>query len=241
MKFNKRIGFISILILMLLSNLSCTPTEDDRIVYYVINPKKEKIQFFWTDQDGVPYRSIQNLKEYAEKQGKGLKFAMNGGIYLPGGDNVPEGLFIENAITQTAINLKDGTGNFYMKPNGVFYLSKNGVAEICKSEDFVMSQNIEYATQSGPLLLHNGQMHKDFKEGSSNLHVRNGVGIMPDGSVLFAISNVEINLYDFAMFFKNKGCMNALYLDGVVSRMYLPEKKWEQLDGDFGVIIGVLN
>jgi uncharacterized protein YigE (DUF2233 family) len=35
--------------------------------------------------------------------------------------------------------------------------------------------------------------------------------------------------------------MNALYLDGVVSRMYLPEKKWEQLDGDFGVIIGVLN
>ena len=226
---------------MLLSNLSCTPTEDDRIVYSVINPKRDRIQFFWTDYNGVPYRSIQNLKEYAEKQGKELKFAMNGGIYLPGGNNMPEGLFIENAITQTAINLKDGNGNFYMKPNGVFYLLKNGEAKICMSEDFVMSQDVEYATQSGPLLLHDGQLHNKINEGATSLKIRNGVGIMPDGSILFAISKEEINFYDFAMFFKNKGCMNALYLDGVVSRMYLPEKKWEQLDGDFGVIIGVLN
>jgi uncharacterized protein YigE (DUF2233 family) len=142
--------------------------------------------------------------------------------------------------TQTAINLKNGNGNFYMKPNGVFYLSKSGEAKICMSEDFVMSQDVEYATQSGPLLLHNGQIHNKINEGSPNLKIRNGVGIMPDGNILFAISKEEINFYDFAMFFKNKGCMNALYLDGVVSRMYLPEKKWEQLDGDFGVIIGVL-
>ncbi len=39
--------------------------------------------------------------------------------------------------------------------------------------------------------------------------------------------------------FKTLGCINALYLDGFVSRMYLPEEKWMQTDGDFGVLIGV--
>jgi uncharacterized protein YigE (DUF2233 family) len=36
------------------------------------------------------------------------------------------------------------------------------------------------------------------------------------------------------------GCRNALYLDGFVSRCYLPEKNLTQLDGDFGVMIGVV-
>lgn len=51
------------------------------------------------------------------------------------------------------------------------------------------------------------------------------------------MSKQKINFYDFATFFKNKGCENALYLDGYVSRIYLPSKNWKQLDGNFGVII----
>jgi uncharacterized protein YigE (DUF2233 family) len=56
---------------------------------------------------------------------------------------------------------------------------------------------------------------------------------------MFAISRKEVSFYDFALYFKNSGCRNALYLDGFVSRMYLPEKNIEHLDGEFGVIIGV--
>jgi uncharacterized protein YigE (DUF2233 family) len=51
------------------------------------------------------------------------------------------------------------------------------------------------------------------------------------------MSKDSITLYDFADFFKGVGCKNALYLDGFVSRTYLPKKNWEQLDGNFGVII----
>lgn len=47
-----------------------------------------------------------------------------------------------------------------------------------------------------------------------------------------------VNFYDFATFFKNQHCDYPLYLDGFVSRTYLPEKNWIQLDGSFGVIIG---
>ena len=53
------------------------------------------------------------------------------------------------------------------------------------------------------------------------------------------MSKSGINFYDFANYFKSIGCKNALYLDGFVSRTYLPEKKWIQTDGNFGVIIGV--
>ena len=77
------------------------------------------------------------------------------------------------------------------------------------------------------------------KRHSTNLNIRNGVGILPNNQIVFAISKKEINFYDFAEYFKNLGCKNALYLDGFVSRTYLPEKNWEQIDGNFGAIIGV--
>ena len=38
---------------------------------------------------------------------------------------------------------------------------------------------------------------------------------------------------------KSWGVKNALYLDGFVSRAYLPQQNWTQTDGNFGVIIGV--
>ncbi|WP_242604841.1 phosphodiester glycosidase family protein [Flavobacterium subsaxonicum] len=53
------------------------------------------------------------------------------------------------------------------------------------------------------------------------------------------MSKEPINFYDFAQYFKDMGCNNALYLDGYVSRTYLPEQNWIQADGNFGVIIGV--
>lgn len=74
---------------------------------------------------------------------------------------------------------------------------------------------------------------------SANVNIRNGVGILPDGNVLFAMSKTEVNFYDFARFFKDKGCTNALYLDGFVSRAYAPSENWQQIDGNFGVMIGV--
>ena len=52
---------------------------------------------------------------------------------------------------------------------------------------------------------------------------------------------LKINFYDFATYFKSLGCENALYLDGFVSKTYLPEKDWKQTNGRFGVIIGETN
>ena len=89
------------------------------------------------------------------------------------------------------------------------------------------------------MLVVDGKINPLFEQGSKNLNIRNGVGVLPDNKLLFAMSRYEINFYDFANYFKKMGCKNALYLDGFVSRTYLPEKNWLQLDGNFGVIIGV--
>ncbi len=83
----------------------------------------------------------------------------------------------------------------------------------------------------------NGKINNAFTKGSENLNIRNGVGILPNGNVVFAMSKKMIFFYDFANYFKYLGCKKALYLDGYVSRMYLPSKSYNDLGGDFGVII----
>jgi len=162
---------------------------------------------------------------------------MNAGMYKQ--DYSPQGLFIENKKLLHPLDTSSGTGNFYLKPNGVFYITFDNTAIICTTTDFKDYGQIKYATQSGPMLLIDGQIHSAFKEGSTNLNIRNGVGILPDNTLVFAMSKKEINFYDFANYFKTLGCKNALYLDGLVSRTYLPAKNWTQIDGNFGVIIGV--
>lgn len=214
---------------------ACSGTNSESgFVSYRVDPGKQEIRLYWKDDDGRPFGSIGNLKAWLLKKNKKLLFAMNGGMFAP--DNSPVGLFIRNGKLAHPLDTLSGKGNFYLRPNGVFYLTYSNKANIVRSEVF-KNGGVKYATQSGPMLLTGGQIHPAFKEGSQNLNVRNGVGILADGSVLFAMSKEPINFYDFALFFKKHGCRNALYLDGLVSRTYLPEQHWEQLDGNFGVII----
>jgi uncharacterized protein YigE (DUF2233 family) len=232
---DKHILVAGIIFLFFSVGTSPIQEKDSRFLHFVTDPSS--IKFYWKDDNGHILRSIQNLKQFIEAKNQELKFAMNGGMYLK--DNSPQGLFIQNHATFTPLDTLSGTGNFYLKPNGVFYLTNDNKAIVCQSKEFIDDGKISFATQSGPMLLIDGQIHQAFKKGSVNLNIRNGVGILPDNRVVFVMSKQEVNFYDFANFFKSLGCTNALYLDGFVSRTYLPDESWEQLDGNFGVIIGV--
>lgn len=235
--------FLSFTILALLavalSAFISRKSQNENILSYSINPKTQELKFYWKDDKGQLFRSIQNLKTYLEKKDQTLIFAMNAGMYTK--DNSPQGLYIENAVIKAQLDTTKGAGNFYLKPNGVFYISENNESYICKTQEFKNVNNVKYATQSGPMLVVDGQINPLFTNGSKNLNIRNGVGVLPDNTIVFAMSKTEINFYDFATYFKELGCKNALYLDGFVSRTYLPEKSWTQTDGNFGVIIGVTN
>jgi uncharacterized protein YigE (DUF2233 family) len=210
--------------------------QEEKFISYIADLKKQDIKLYWKDDKKQLFKSIESLKTWLESKNEKLLFAMNGGMYKT--DNVPLGLFIQEYKTITRLNKKDATGNFYLKPNGVFYITSTNEPLICTTQKFIDNGKIKYATQSGPMLVIDGNIHPEFKQGSSNLNIRNGVGILPGNKVIFAMSKEPVSFYDFAEFFKKAGCINALYLDGAISQTYLPEKNWLQSGGNFGIIIG---
>ncbi|RYZ34023.1 MAG: hypothetical protein EOP49_35035 [Sphingobacteriales bacterium] len=231
------ISLLSLLILLLPATPLLAQLSDKDMVVYTPSGK-EKVQLFWRDEQDKVLGSLARLLAFTGRKKQKLVFAMNGGMYME--DRAPLGLFIQEGKLLRKLNRAKGYGNFYLMPNGVFYITNDGKGAVCQTGAFRMSKNIRYATQSGPMLVVDGKIHEAFKKGSTNGNVRNGVGILPDGRMLFAMSRKEVNLYDFAEYFKNKGCKNALFLDGFVSRTYLPAANWKQLDGWFGVMIGAV-
>ncbi|WP_294316471.1 phosphodiester glycosidase family protein [uncultured Chryseobacterium sp.] len=218
---------------------SCKKKDElgNDFVLFEVDPKIEKVSFYWKDTDGKILKSISRLKHKTERKSEKLKFAMNGGMFSI--NNIPKGLYIENFKVLHPIDTLSGKGNFNLQPNGIFYLTKNNEAGIIESKAFTHDSHIKYATQSGPLLLINKKINPIFKKDSKNTNIRNGVGILKNGNIIFIMSKDEVNFYNFASVFKDAGCEKALYLDGFVSRTYYPEKRWIQEDGDFGVMIGV--
>ncbi len=99
--------------------------------------------------------------------------------------------------------------------------------------------NVKFATQSGPMLVVDGEINKLFDPNSHNFNIRNGVGILPNNELIFAISINKVSFYDFARYFKEQGCSNALFLDGYISKAYMPKQGIEQIDGELGVLIGI--
>ncbi len=201
------------------------------------------LRLFWRDDRNTPFTNIGRLKQYLDGRKQTLYFAVNGGMFQP--DSRPEGLFVKDGLTIVNVDKKEGVPgkylNFYLQPNGIFLIDhKNRAAVIPTYQLPKYQEKLKLATQSGPMLLIDGEVHPAFNEGSSNKFVRNGVGVTRGGDVIFAISNEKVNFYDFALFFRERGCDNALYLDGVISKMYFPRIR-DDLDGFLGPIIAVID
>ena len=229
-----------LLVLLISVCLSCSGKPgggDETFATFTVDSNDANVEFFLKDDEANYLKSIENLKSYVEKNGKRLRFAMNGGMYQE--DNKPLGLFVQNQKTITPLNTREAKGNFYLKPNAVFYITTDRRAFISRTENFTDAGQVKFATQSGPMLLVDGEINSQFTQDSDNVQIRNGVCVLENNRVIFAISKKTVNFYDFAQHFKNLNCKDALYLDGFVSRMYLPEQEIEPLDGNFGVIIGI--
>ena len=202
------------------------------------------MQLFWQQHDSTaPLLTFDNLLSNLPSK-QTLKFAMNAGMYneqyAPIGYTVIEGKEIR------ALNLKQGGGNFHLLPNGVVWWDKAGKVQI--SESNALSKQLKngqaqpwYASQSGPMLVIDNDIHPQFNPDSTSAKFRNGIGVCSDGTVKFINSNQPVTFYHFAALFKDDlNCPNALFLDGgIASAFYAPsidkhDKK------DMGVIIGMV-
>jgi len=200
----------------------------------VVNPALHTITLHWKNPaTNQPFETIQNVVEWLENAGDSVISVTNAGIFEPG--LIPTGLYIEKNHTLRPLNLADGYGNFYLKPNGVFFVHHHRF-DILESTNFDQKRpEVIYALQSGPLLLQDRQIHPAFTPGSKNCRLRSGIGISPDGHAIIAISNGAVNFYDFARWFRDvAGATDALYLDGAISVLHTtktPRKSREEYAG----------
>ena len=203
------------------SNAWTTLYRDVEIDVYHLKDTRNLQLFLNNTEDHSPIRTFHKLGNSLSKC-ENLKFAMNGGMFHK--NFTPVGLYIENFRKIYPLNLqKNHVGNFYLEPNGVFAWNKNHVNIYTAHQFLHQSRMYQYAMQSGPLLVLNGEINPVFIETSDSKKIRNGVGVGPDG-VYFAITRKKINFYDFADFFKTElKVKQALYLDGSISSLYLPE------------------
>lgn len=205
---------------------------------FTVDPEKHHLELYYTDGHGNRLGSFRKIQDLLSNQNRQLVFAINGGMFTP--DFKPSGLFIEHGTTVHFLNTDDAEGNFFLKPNGVFYIGEKSTSIVTTSAFGQVSDYVHFATQSGPMLVHESQIHEAFQPDSQSIHIRSGVGIRSDQRVVFVLSNEAVNFYDFALFFKQRmGCEHALYLDGVICKMYLPALNRYQTDGDFAVMIGL--
>jgi uncharacterized protein YigE (DUF2233 family) len=182
--------------------------------------------------------SFGAVNEQLATQGETLTFAMNAGMYHA--DRAPVGLYIENGVERSPIITSDGPGNFGLLPNGVFCIGD--AFAVVEARTFAARQpECRYATQSGPMLVIAGALHPRFLPDSDSYNIRNGVGVTPGGTALFAVSGGRVNFHSFARFFRDVlGTPDALFLDGSISRLYAPDLNRNDQGFPMGPIIGTV-
>ena len=172
-----------------------------------------------TSGRGGPYRSFAAVQGALGRRGGKVAFAMNAGMFDESGHAI--GLLVEDGKQLRAINRRKGGGNFHLMPNGVFLVRRDRSTEVVTSDDYVPSNDILFATQSGPMLVADGKVHPAFDTDGTSRHFRNGVGIAPDGTPVFVISADPVSFGKFARFYRDEvKAKDALFFDGAVSSLW---------------------
>jgi uncharacterized protein YigE (DUF2233 family) len=134
--------------------LDCAAQRAGDASYVVCRVPTEHLQLVYATADGRRYESFAALRDSLARAGHKLVFAMNAGMFHP--DFRPVGLLVIDGKTLAPINRASGTGNFFLQPNGVFLVDAAGARVVATDEYRGFSPLL--ATQSGPMLVHRGQI-----------------------------------------------------------------------------------
>ena len=221
------------LVAMPAAALEVRTLRQDGAAYRVVEVDlgRERLELHWKDAAGKPLASIDGLRRWGESQGRSLLFATNAGIYDR--EFRPLGLHVEEGEALRPLNTVRGNasrGNFAIQPNGVFHVDEGGDAGIVPTLRWrARGVKARLATQSGPMLVIDGEINPNFDESSTSLKLRSGVCARTPHEVVFAVSEGPVSFHAFARLFRDGiGCRDALYLDGTLSRV------WTQADGYAG-------
>jgi len=204
-----------------------------------VDLRRQSVRLFWKKPDGHPYGYPSSLPRTLGNHSGRLLFATNGGMYHP--DKSPVGLYVEQGRELVRANTRAGPGNFHMRPNGVFYVSGE-IAGVLETGSFIKRRlQVDFATQSGPMLVIDGKVHARFARSGGSRKYRAGVGTRDPNSLVFAVSDSEVSFGEFARLFRDKlRSKNALFLDGgSATSFYSPAMGRNSNFLPLGPIIGV--
>ena len=201
---------------------------------------QDKLRLWLDGPDGQVLGDFRAIRDMLD-DGEVLGFAMNAGMYHA--DYSPVGLFRSDGTERGEIVTADGGGNFGMRPNGVFCVGARAPFQVIESRRFAkVRPDCRLATQSGPMLVIEGDLHPRFLPDSDSRYIRNGVGVSRDmGTAWFVISDRPVTFHEFARFFRDGlKARNALYFDGSISRLYAPAINRADWGRRMGPIIGLV-
>ncbi|NOE26582.1 phosphodiester glycosidase family protein [Ruegeria sp. HKCCD6157] len=214
--------------------------DDKRYTVCEVDAENEDLRLFLNDENGNLLGHFSSVNEALAPGGKRLAFAMNAGMYHD--DRSPVGHYVENGKEVMRVISNPGPGNFGLLPNGVFCI-REGRADVFETLDFIdRAPDCRFASQSGPMLVIDGELHPRFLPDSTSLYVRNGVGTSADGTrAVFAISEDYVTFHEFGRLFRDVlETPNALFFDGNISRMYDRANNRSDVGFSLGPIVGVV-
>jgi uncharacterized protein YigE (DUF2233 family) len=217
---------------------SCVQTVFDgaEFSYCDVDLSDNELRLWLRDDTGAVFGTFSRVQSSLEA-GQSLGIAMNAGMFHD--DRSPVGLYIENGAEEMRVITSEGPGNFGLLPNGVLCLQETS-GQIIESRTYAAAPpTCRFATQSGPMLVIDGDLHSRFLADGTSLNIRNGIGVTADGTrAVLVISDDPVNFHHFARFFRDQlNLPNALYLDGRVSRLYAPELGRDDFGFPMGPII----
>ena len=234
----------------LLFILSCKETilkkeacrKENGFIHCAYLNSEVEVSLHLKDENGQFYGNVNTLASTFAKNKQQPLLLMNAGMFHS--NLMPVGLYREANRTLVSVDTSTTkSGNFYLQPNGIFIADNQAkkfeiIARTVESPKSPLSRGLaekgspfippldkggwgDSATQSGPMLLINEKINPLFHSNAKHRQIRNGVGISKD-SLHFVMSESEVTFHEFADFFKQQNCQNALYLDGYVSQLKSP-------------------
>lgn len=214
--------------------------DENRYTICEVDAERAQLKLFLRDENDQILGHFSRIEEALKSEGKALVFATNAGMYHA--NRAPVGLYVEDGKQEMRLVPNAGPGNFGLLPNGVFCL-REGRADVFETLAFRdAGTQCSSATQSGPMLVIDGDLHPRFLANSTSHYIRNGVGTSADGRrVVFAISRNAVSFHQFGSLFRDHLHLpNALYFDGNISRLHAPQIGRSDAGFMMGPVVGVI-